>query len=168
MYEKGGSAYFQVEGNEFYDCGTGGFTAGQGTGFQFVVAPWLHYEAYNIKVINNIIHSTDGAGLGVNGDEQQFIPNRHVYVYNTVEPQFADLSCGFALRLGGTLLGATTFALPSFPGGDRPTLPASPPGTLASVVAADRDGRPRVATSLPGAYVVAHAAGCTRLPLVVR
>ncbi|MEO7912441.1 MAG: right-handed parallel beta-helix repeat-containing protein [Roseiflexaceae bacterium] len=135
MYQKGGSAYFRVEGNEFYDCGTGGFTAGQGTGFQFMTAPWLHYEAYDIKVVNNLIHDTAGAGLGVNGgynillayntlyrvgardhvleivhgrrgcdggdaarcqpllsmggwgltgDEQQFIPNRNVYIYNNI------------------------------------------------------------------------------------
>ncbi len=67
MYAKGGSAYLQVDANELYDCGTGGFTAGQGTGFQFMTAPWLHYEAYDIKVTNNVIHDTDGAGLGVNG-----------------------------------------------------------------------------------------------------
>ncbi|MBI3961750.1 MAG: right-handed parallel beta-helix repeat-containing protein, partial [Deinococcus sp.] len=67
MYLKGGSAYFRVESNEFFDCGTGGFTAGQGTGFQFMVPPWLHYEAYDIKFINNLIHDTAGAGMGVNG-----------------------------------------------------------------------------------------------------
>ena len=66
-YVKGGSAYIDVIGNEIYDCGTGGFTAGQGTGFQFMVAPWLHYEAYGINVVNNVIHDTQGAGLGVNG-----------------------------------------------------------------------------------------------------
>lgn len=66
-YVKGGSAYIRVEGNELYNCGTGGFTAGQGTGFQFMSAPWLTYEAYDIRVVNNIIHDTEGAGLGVNG-----------------------------------------------------------------------------------------------------
>lgn len=66
-YAKGGSAYLRVEGNEFYNCGTGGFTAGQGTGFQFMTAPWIQYEAYDIKFVNNIIHDTDGAGIGVNG-----------------------------------------------------------------------------------------------------
>lgn len=66
-YVKGGSAYLRVEANTIYDCGTGGFTAGQGTGFQFMVAPWIQYEAYDIKVVNNIIHDTAGAGLGVNG-----------------------------------------------------------------------------------------------------
>jgi Right handed beta helix region len=67
MYLKGGSAYFRVEGNEFYDCGTGGFTAGQGTGFQFMVEPWIQYEAYDIKFINNVVHDTRGAGVGVQG-----------------------------------------------------------------------------------------------------
>jgi hypothetical protein len=66
-YAKGGSAHLRIEGNELYDCGTGGFTAGQGTGFQFMSPPWIHYEAYDIKVVNNVIHDTDGAGLGVNG-----------------------------------------------------------------------------------------------------
>jgi uncharacterized protein (TIGR03437 family) len=134
MYVKGGAAYLLVEGNEFYDAGTGGFTCGQGTGFEFMTPPWLHYEAYDIKVINNLIHDTEGAGLGVNGGynilmawntlsrvgrrshvlevvpgfrgcdgdtarceanrqrggwggafpEQQFIPNRNVFLYNNL------------------------------------------------------------------------------------
>lgn len=66
-YAKGGSAYLRIEGNEYFDCGTGGFSAGQGTGFEFMVSPWLHYEAYDIKFVNNVIHDTDGAGIGVNG-----------------------------------------------------------------------------------------------------
>ncbi|MBL8217039.1 MAG: right-handed parallel beta-helix repeat-containing protein [Bryobacterales bacterium] len=67
IYTKGGSANILVEGNEIYDCGTGGFTAGQGTGFEFMTAPWLQYEAYNIRFINNVIHDTAGAAFGVNG-----------------------------------------------------------------------------------------------------
>ena len=66
-YSKGGSAYLTVAENEFYDCGTGGYTAGQGTGFEFTTSPWIYYEAMDIKVVNNIIHDTEGAGLGVNG-----------------------------------------------------------------------------------------------------
>lgn len=66
-YVKGGSAYLRVEANEFFNCGTGGFTAGQGTGFEFMTAPWVHYEAYDIKFINNIVHDTEGAAIGVNG-----------------------------------------------------------------------------------------------------
>ena len=66
-YVKGGSALFLVEKNEFYNCGTGGFTAGQGTGFEYMVSPWLHYEAYDVKFVNNIIHDVEGAAFGVNG-----------------------------------------------------------------------------------------------------
>lgn len=47
IYLKGGSAYFTLAGNEIDHCGTGGFTAGQGTGFEFMAQPWLHCdEAY--------------------------------------------------------------------------------------------------------------------------
>lgn len=67
MYAKGGSASLTITGNEFFDAGTGGFTAGQGTGFEFMVAPWLHYEAYDIAFTNNLIHDVAGAGMGVNG-----------------------------------------------------------------------------------------------------
>ena len=67
IYLKGGSAYFRIEGNEIYDCGTGGFTMGQGTGFEYMVSPWLHYETYDLKFVNNVIHDTDGACFGANG-----------------------------------------------------------------------------------------------------
>jgi hypothetical protein len=66
-YVKGGSANFAIEGNEIWGGGTGGFTAGQGTGFQWMVAPFLKYEAENIVVRDNFIHDCSGAGLGVNG-----------------------------------------------------------------------------------------------------
>jgi hypothetical protein len=68
IYTKGGSAYITLSENEIYNCGTGGYTAGQGCGFEFMQSPWIHYEAYGITVINNIIHDTVGAGLGVNGN----------------------------------------------------------------------------------------------------
>lgn len=67
IYTKGGSAYLTIAGNEIYDAGTGGFTAGQGTGFEFMVSPWLHYEAYDIQFVNNIVRNVEGAGIGVNG-----------------------------------------------------------------------------------------------------
>ena len=67
IYLKGGSAYFTIAGNEIYDCFNGGFTAGQGTGFEFMVSPWIHYEATDIKFVNNVVHDTEGAGMGVNG-----------------------------------------------------------------------------------------------------
>ncbi len=78
MYLKGGSAYFYVAGNEFYNCGTGGFTAGQGTGFQFMTIPYIQYEAYDIKFVNNFIHDTQGAGMGVKGGYNI------LYAYNTL------------------------------------------------------------------------------------
>ncbi len=66
-YVKGGSAHVRVEANELSDCGTGGFTAGQGTGFEYMQAPWLHYEAYGVEFVNNVVHDVEGAAFGTNG-----------------------------------------------------------------------------------------------------
>ncbi len=66
-YVKGGSAYIRVEGNAFYDCGNGGFSAGQGTGFQFMTPPWIQYEVYFIEIVNNVVANAYGAGIGVQG-----------------------------------------------------------------------------------------------------
>ena len=67
IYAKGGSAFVTVSGNRIRGCGTGGFTAGQGTGFQFMTAPFIRYEAYGIRVLDNQITDVEGAGVGVNG-----------------------------------------------------------------------------------------------------
>ena len=67
LYLKGGSACFRIEGNEIHDGRVGGFSAGQGSGLEFMVSPWLHYEAYDIKFFSNVIHDIEGAGMGVNG-----------------------------------------------------------------------------------------------------
>jgi hypothetical protein len=67
LYLKGGSSHFIISNNEIYDAKNGGFSAGQGTGFEYMIPPYIHYEAYDIKFINNLIHDTDGAGMGVNG-----------------------------------------------------------------------------------------------------
>ncbi|MFM7734938.1 MAG: right-handed parallel beta-helix repeat-containing protein [Alphaproteobacteria bacterium] len=285
LYLKGGSAYFRVEGNEFHHCGTGGFTAGQGTGFEYMVSPWLHYEAYDVAFVNNLVHDVEGAGMGVNGGydvlfahntfyrvgsrshvfEAVFgsrscdgitatceanrlaggwgspsdvvpIPNRHVYVYsnlfynppgfqsqwqhftidgpqsppagsnvaspartdddlrirgnlvwngpsdhplglgestgcrdsnptcnatqlladnsiNQVQPQLVDPENGvFRPAPGSNLFGIATWAIPAFPGGDRPSPPSSPAGELAVVVGFDRDGVARSGAGIPGAF----------------
>jgi hypothetical protein len=97
MYAKGGSSYVRVEGNEIFDCGTGGFTAGQGSGLQFMQPPWIHYEAYDIKVINNVIHDTVGAGLGVNGGYNILLAYNTLYRIGSrshmLEIVFGNRSC---------------------------------------------------------------------------
>ncbi len=78
-YTKGGSAYIWVEGNTFTRCGTGGFTAGQGTGFEFMTAPWITYEAMGVVVYRNVVIDTDGAGLGVNGGYDVLLAQNTLY-----------------------------------------------------------------------------------------
>ena len=97
MYAKGGSASLIVAGNEFYDAGTGGFTAGQGTGFEFMVAPWLQYEAYDIQFINNVVHDTQVAGFGVNGGSNILMARNTLYRVGSrshvIEVGFGSRSC---------------------------------------------------------------------------
>jgi hypothetical protein len=97
MYAKGGSAYMRFDRNEIFQCGTGGFTAGQGTGLQYMTSPWLHYEAYGITARSNYIHDTEGAGLGVNGGYNiLFADNRLERVgsrSHMVEVVFGGRSC---------------------------------------------------------------------------
>lgn len=65
IYQKGGSAYHLVARTEIYDCGESGYAAGQGTGLEFMVSPWMRYEAYDIRVENCFLHDVWGAALGV-------------------------------------------------------------------------------------------------------
>ncbi|TXH42509.1 MAG: right-handed parallel beta-helix repeat-containing protein [Actinobacteria bacterium] len=69
-YVKGGSTQITVRGNEIRDCGTGGFTAGQGTGLEYMVPPYLTYEATDVLVSGNFVHDTEGAAFGVNGGQR--------------------------------------------------------------------------------------------------
>jgi Right handed beta helix region len=78
IYHKGGSAHHLVARNEIYSCGESGYAAGQGGGLEFFVPPWLRYESYDIRVINNYIHDVWGAGLGVYGSYHV------VMAYNTL------------------------------------------------------------------------------------
>ena len=64
---KGGTAQIRVEGNTIYNADRFGISAGQGAGFDFMVVPWLHYEAYDLKFFNNIIYNTNYAGAAVLG-----------------------------------------------------------------------------------------------------
>lgn len=64
---KGGTAQLLVTGNEVYNCGVSGITAGQGTGFEYMATPWIHYEAYDLKITNNLVHDAQNAGLAVRG-----------------------------------------------------------------------------------------------------
>jgi hypothetical protein len=66
-YLKGGSAYFRIDGNRLRHCREAGMQVGEGSNLVFLVAPWLHYEAYDVKVTNNLFEDIQGTGLTVAG-----------------------------------------------------------------------------------------------------
>ena len=97
MYAKGGSSYLLLEGNLVSDCGEGGITAGQGTGFEFMEAPYLRFEANYIKIVNNIIHDVTGAALGINGGYNVLVAHNTAYKVGSrshlLEVVFGERSC---------------------------------------------------------------------------
>lgn len=76
---KGGSAQIRIENCTIYNADRFGFSAGQGAGFDFMVVPWLHYEAYDLKFINNIIYNTNYAGVAVLGGYNILIAYNTLY-----------------------------------------------------------------------------------------
>jgi hypothetical protein len=82
---KGGVAYVRIEGNEVDHCGVIGLGAGQGTGFNWMVSPWLHYEAYDLKFINNVVHHVANAGLAVRGGYNILFAYNTLYRVGTAE-----------------------------------------------------------------------------------
>jgi uncharacterized protein (TIGR03437 family) len=78
MYLKSGSAYFRIEANEIYDS-LFGFSAGEGANTLFMESPWLHYEAYDIKFINNVLHDLPGSGMIVYGGYNILLANNTLY-----------------------------------------------------------------------------------------
>ena len=76
---KGGSAYLRIEGNEVYNCQQCGLVAGQGTTFGFMVSPWLHYEVYDTKFVNNIVHDIQNAGIAARGAYNVLFANNTFY-----------------------------------------------------------------------------------------
>ncbi len=94
-YAKGGSAFVLVARNRIRHCGSGGFTAGQGTGFQFMTAPFIRYEAYGIEVLDNQISDTGGAGVGVNGGYNVVVARNRMW---NVGPRSHWIEIGYGSR----------------------------------------------------------------------
>ena len=66
MYTKGGTSYLRIEGNEFHHSQLG-FEAGQSANFAVMLSPWLHYDVYDIKFVNNVLHDIPGVAMSVSG-----------------------------------------------------------------------------------------------------
>jgi hypothetical protein len=107
-YAKGGSTGIVFERNEVTRCGTGGITAGQGTGLEWMVVPWLTYEATDVVMRQNHVFDVEGAAFGVNGGSNITIEdNRAERVgrrSHLIEVTFGGRSCdGDAARCASLL-----------------------------------------------------------------
>ena len=79
LYVKGGSAFLLIDSNVVSDCGEAGLRVGQGAGLQYLVPPFLDYEAYSVRVTNNVVTNTWGAALGVAGGFDVVVAHNSVY-----------------------------------------------------------------------------------------
>lgn len=123
MYAKGGSAHLTIAGNVIFDAGTGGFTAGQGTGFEFMVAPYLTFEASDIRFVHNVVHDTQGAGFGVNGGSNILMAHNTLYRVgarsHVIEVVHGSRSCDGDVATCSRYLAAGGWGT-NVPGGDEP------------------------------------------------
>ena len=59
--------------------------------------PWIQDEAYDVTVIDNLVHDTEGAGLGLNGATGVLLANNTLYRVgrrsHTLEVVFGARSC---------------------------------------------------------------------------
>lgn len=96
---KGGTTQIRVESNTVYNAERFGLSAGQGSGFDFLVPPWLHYDAYDLKFINNIIYNTNYAGVALLGAYNILVAYNTFYKIGIDKNVDATLiSCGLAQR----------------------------------------------------------------------
>ncbi|KAI3427982.1 hypothetical protein D9Q98_006371 [Chlorella vulgaris] len=80
VYFKGGSAYIIAARNRIFRTGQLGIAAGFDTGFEWMVSPWLRYEAYDIKIINNLIYDINqAAGVSVYGGYNILVAHNTLY-----------------------------------------------------------------------------------------
>ncbi|MCW2921846.1 MAG: hypothetical protein JWL76_1720 [Thermoleophilia bacterium] len=120
-YVKGGSASIVIEQNHVHDCGTGGITAGQGTGLEFMTAPWVHYEAYDVAIRSNVLHDIEGAGVGVNGGYDVVVAHNTMQRVGSrdhvIEAVFGERSCDGNAAACASRVAAGAWGPPA-PGGD--------------------------------------------------
>jgi hypothetical protein len=107
MYLKGGSAYFRIEANEIYDSQFG-FGAGEGSNLSYLVPPYFHYEVYDIKFVNNVIHDIPGTGIAVAGGYNVLLAHNTLYkVAHSQAPTYGILTLTYGIRICNDTTGGT-------------------------------------------------------------
>jgi hypothetical protein len=91
---KGGSAYVRIEGNQIRNSPKG-IVAGGESGLDELTTPWVHYEAYDHKIINNTISHVEDAGFSVKGGYNILFAHNTLYETGSKAPA---LEFGHGLR----------------------------------------------------------------------
>ncbi|MEY2847060.1 MAG: hypothetical protein RL076_2606 [Chloroflexota bacterium] len=102
-----GSAMIRVEANTLTACGTHGVVMGPGSTLESMRSPWIHYDAYDVTVANNVITATTRAGIGIYGAYNALVAFNTLYDVGGTE---TAIEIGHAQR---TCAGQTSPGLPS-------------------------------------------------------
>lgn len=62
-----------------YSCGQAALVSGLASGYVTPNQPWVTYDAFGVKVTNNIIHDVWGAGLSVFGGYSILLAHNTLY-----------------------------------------------------------------------------------------
>lgn len=62
-----------------HHCGQAGLAVGYSSSSSDMIAPWLQYHTYGVKVTNNVIHDVWGAGLSVYGGYNVLMAHNTLY-----------------------------------------------------------------------------------------
>ncbi|MBO0799809.1 MAG: right-handed parallel beta-helix repeat-containing protein [Blastocatellia bacterium] len=107
MYLKGGSGYFRVEANEIYNTQFG-FGAGEGSNISYLVPPYFHYEVYDVKFVNNVMHDIPGTGIAVSGGYNILLAYNTLYkVAYSQAPTYGILTLDYGIRVCNDATGVT-------------------------------------------------------------
>jgi hypothetical protein len=90
MYLKGGTAYLRIEGNVLEHCQLG-FQAGQSANMAMMRLPYVHYDTYGIKFVNNVLRHLPGVGISAAGAYDLLVAYNTLYDVATTTDAGAPL-----------------------------------------------------------------------------
>ncbi|MFM7680221.1 MAG: right-handed parallel beta-helix repeat-containing protein, partial [Roseiflexaceae bacterium] len=84
-----GSASIRIETNTLSACGTYGIVTGPRSTLESMRSPWIHYDAYDVTVANNVITATTRAGIGIYGAYNALVAFNTLYDVGGTETAIA-------------------------------------------------------------------------------
>ena len=109
---RAGSAYWRLERNRIAECGAG-ILAGGTSNLAEMRFPWINYEAYDVKAVNNLLHDLPGPGFAAAGAYCAQFAHNTLFRVGTYRDQTTRGEPLFLFTQGGRTCGPSS--LPGLP-----------------------------------------------------